>query len=89
MRRMANRRTWVWRDGRGLRGVALCAVRALGSERAQSTLEYALVLLAFLGLLAGLAALWHAGAAGVFADAIERGASHALDGLGLLDVALY
>lgn len=83
---MVDRSTGARRGVRERRGVV---ARVLGSERAQSTLEYALVLLAFLGLLAGLAALWHAGAAGVFADAIEEGASHALDGLGLLDVALY
>lgn len=86
---MVDRSTGARRGVRERRGVLPGAARALGSERAQSTLEYALVLLAFLGLLAGLAALWHAGAAGVFADAIEKGASHALDGLGLLDVALY
>ena len=86
---MANGETRARRGDRRNRRTVRAVGRMLGLEEAQSTLEYALVLLAFLGLLAGLAALWHAGAEGVFADAIEKGASHALDGLGLLDVALY
>ena len=86
---MARSKTRGRRGDRRSRRTARGIGCMLGFEGAQSTLEYALVLLAFLGLLAGLAALWHAGAEGVFADAIEKGASHALDGLGLLDVALY
>ncbi|MBE6468669.1 MAG: hypothetical protein E7001_01570 [Coriobacteriaceae bacterium] len=56
---------------------------------AQGTLEYALTVLAFLAVVLALAALWRAGANGVLASAAERAASHALGGLGALDIALF
>ena len=45
--------------------------------------------LASLEMVSGLALLWHAGADGALARAVEEAASHALDGLGLLDISLY
>lgn len=73
-------------------GKGRCHVRAAGllrEERAQGTLEYALTVLAFLAIVVALAALWRAGAGGVLARAVERAASHALDGFGALDISLY
>ena len=64
--------------------------RALALERtAQGTLEYALVTAAVLAVVAGLAAVWHAGRGGALAGLVERAASHALEGLGPLDIALF
>lgn len=72
------------RDALVLRGKAIVREQA-----AQATLEYALTVGAFMAVIAGLALLWHAGTDGVFARLIEEAASHALDGLGVLDIALY
>lgn len=58
-------------------------------EVAQATLEYALVISVFLAMVAGFAALWHAGADGALARLVEEAASHGLDLPGLLDIALY
>lgn len=58
-------------------------------ERAQATLEYALVLVALVALIVGLAAIWRAGEDGVFGRLAERAASHGLDGFGALDIVLY
>ena len=57
--------------------------------RAQATLEYAVVTVAFIAMLCALAMLWRAGAEGVLVELVERAASHVLTGDGLLDIALY
>lgn len=58
-------------------------------ELAQATLEYALTIFALLALVAGLAAVWRAAEAGLFTALIEDSASHAIDGTGVVDIALY
>ncbi len=58
-------------------------------ERAQATLEYALTLFALMALISGVALLWRAGEQGVLARLVEDACSHALDGLGVLDIALF
>lgn len=73
---------------RGVRCVGRVAVSPR-EERAQGTLEYALTVLAFMAIVIALAALWRASADGVLAAAVERAASHALNGFGALDIALY
>lgn len=62
---------------------------AAGEESAQATVEYALVSVATLAIVVGLAALWRAGENGVLARLVEQAASHVLSGLGALDIALY
>ena len=61
----------------------------VSEEAAQSTLEYAIVFVVFLSIVAALALLAHAAADGVLADIVEKALSHGLDMLGALDVALY
>lgn len=71
--------------------------RASGSplreERGQSTVEYALVLVAFLAVVLALGAVWKAVGAGGLQRASERAASHVLEGEGatggLKDLALF
>lgn len=58
-------------------------------ELAQATLEYALTIFALLALVAGLAVVWRAAEAGLFTALIEDSASHAIDGTGVVDIALY
>ena len=62
-------------------------------ERGQSTVEYALVLVAFLSMSAAMACLWHAGREGVLLDLATSAASHLWQGgdvLGSLkDVSLF
>ena len=58
-------------------------------ELAQATIEYALTIFALLALVAGLAVVWRAAEAGLFTALIEDGASHAIDGTGVVDIALY
>lgn len=48
--------------------------------RGQSTVEYAVVLLAFLAMVAALAALWHAGREGRLLRLVVSAASHLLGG---------
>ena len=66
--------------------------RALAEERGQSTVEYALVLGAFLAMAVALAALWRFLGQGTGTDIAARVASHGL-GAGtvaaLQDVLLY
>lgn len=69
-------------DGRGGRDAPW---RAL----AQATVEYALVTVAIMAVVAGLAAVWRAGERGVFGRLAQQAASHALDALGALDISLY
>lgn len=65
------------------------AVRIAAQEDAQSTLEYALAVLALLGLIAGCAAVWAAGRDGAFSLPAEQATSHTLGALGALDITLY
>lgn len=58
-------------------------------ERAQGTVEYALVVMALMALASGLALLWHAGERGGFVQLVEDAASHALDAAGSVDIALF
>lgn len=58
-------------------------------ESAQSTVEYAIVTVAFVAMVTGLALIWRAGLDGAFARIVEDAASHALSDLGGLDVSLY
>ncbi len=60
-------------------------------RRGQSSVEYALVLLAFLGAILVLALLWRVAAAGGLVSVSQSAASHSGDGLvGLSrDVLLY
>lgn len=44
--------------------------------RGQATVEYVLVLLAFVSMLVALAAIWHAGRDGVLIDHAVEAASH-------------
>lgn len=81
----------MWDEGRWNRWKDLPShLRPLGRETAaQSTLEYAIVLFAFLAVITGIAALWRAGEDGVFVGLVEDAASHAFDGTGALDISLY
>ena len=74
---------------RGVREIRRLAVRAAGEQRAQGTLEYALVFCMLLAIVLGLAATWKAGEQGLFARLVEDAASHGLDPLGVLDILLY
>ena len=56
---------------------------------AQATLEYALTVFALLAVVVGIAALWRAGEEGALVELVEDAVSHALSGLGALDIALY
>ena len=62
-------------------------------ERGQSTVEYAVVLAAFLSMLLALGALWHMTKSGLVLDMARDASSHNADGgldLGLLqDVLAY
>ena len=60
-----------------------------GELAAQATLEYALTVFALLAVVMGIAALWRAGEEGALVELVEDAASHALSGLGALDIALY
>lgn len=71
-------------------GDAGCALRSFrGEDRAQATLEYALVLGAFLAMVIGFAAVWRAASEGTFAGLVEEASSHTLDAEGAVDIALY
>lgn len=66
------------------------ALEALwGEERAQGTVEYAMVTVALLAIVVALALLWRAGEEGVLVGLAQDAASHQLDGTGALDIALY
>ncbi len=58
-------------------------------ENAQGTLEYALVVSAFLVVVTVLALLWRAGEQGAFVELAVDAASHAFTGTGPLDIALF
>ncbi len=61
----------------------------LDGEDAQSTVEFAAVLVGLLSVVLALGALWRAGEEGALVDAAERCASHALDADGAIDISLY
>lgn len=66
--------------------------RVLLGCRGQSSVEYALVVVAFLAVVLALAALWHAASSGTLLGLAVDAASHAAgSSLGSLakDVALY
>lgn len=67
-------------------GLVEKAVRETG---AQGTVEYAIVFAAVLAIVAGCAAVWRAGAEGVFTSIARDAISHALSGSGFVDIALY
>ncbi|MDO4437265.1 MAG: hypothetical protein Q4B77_04870 [Coriobacteriaceae bacterium] len=52
-------------------------------------MEYALVLVAFMAMVIGFAAVWRASSDGSFAHLVQQAASHALDAEGAVDIALY
>lgn len=61
-------------------------------QRGQASVEYALVLLAFLASVVALAALWHAGRDGALVERAVEAASHSFaSGLvgGAKDLVLY
>ena len=55
-------------------------VRARRGQRGQASVEYALVLLAFLGTAIALCALWHAAQAGTLQRRARAHVSHSLEG---------
>lgn len=61
--------------------------------RGQASVEYALVVLAFLSIVAALAVVWHAGRDGALLKRALDAASHQLGGAdvlgGIRDVALF
>ena len=58
-------------------------------SRAQSTLEYALTVFALMAIVSCLALLWRAGETGALARLVEDACSHALEGAGFIDIALF
>ena len=72
------------------RGNVRHLLRELRREwRAQGTVEYAIAMLAMLSTILALALLWHAGEEGGLVAAVEQAASHALNGIGALDILLF
>lgn len=65
------------------------ALHTVRESSAQSTLEYAITLVAFLAMIAGLGALVGAASDGTLARLVEAALSHGFTPEGLLDVALY
>ncbi|MDY2777443.1 MAG: hypothetical protein SOU51_03610 [Collinsella sp.] len=64
-------------------------LRALAGDDAQSTVEYAAVLVGLLSFILVVGALWRKGEDGGFLRLATEAASHALDGAGAIDIALY
>ncbi|NGM17209.1 hypothetical protein [Xiamenia xianingshaonis] len=61
-------------------------------ESGQSTVEFAVVTAAFMAVVAGLAALWHAASDGTFSVHALMAASHSVDLTlpgGIADILLY
>lgn len=79
--------------GTGIRRAALLKLallrRAVKEDVAQGTVEYALTVLALLGIVLVLGLLWRAGERGSLAELANKAASHGLDGLGALDISLF
>lgn len=79
------RKGWC-RKHRGVRQARAWIAREDG---AQSTLEYALTVFALMAIVSCLALLWRAGETGAFASLVEDACSHALEGTGFIDIALF
>ena len=62
-------------------------LRAWREERAQSTVEYAIVTVAVLSIVVALACLWRAGENGRLAALAERAASHTISSSSVVDAA--
>lgn len=60
-----------------------------GADRAQGTVEYAIVFTIVLAMIMACASVWHAGERGIFSDQAQRAASHRSEMWGAIDVALY
>lgn len=58
-------------------------------DRAQATVEYAVVFAALLSIIIACATVWHAGTEGVFAEIAQEAASHTLAAAGAIDISLY
>lgn len=58
-------------------------------ESAQGTVEYAVVLVALMGMVAVLALLWRAGERGALTKLATEAASHCFNAFGALDIALF
>ena len=74
------------------RGKESCSKRKLRDERGQASIEYALVLAAFLALLLALGILWRALESGLFVEHALASASHHISNvfMGVVgDVFLY
>ena len=65
---------------RGTRKTVHGLCRVLGGKKGQATVEFALVMFAFLALLAGLGALCDFGRSGALAKHASESASHAVGG---------
>lgn len=76
----------------GIRG-RKAARDACGEQLGQSTVEYALVLVAFLAAIVALGAVWHVVGAGGLQRLSEGCASHAIEGVaaagGMHDIVLF
>lgn len=79
-------------------GVVMCRFECLRSwvgrsERGQSSVEYVLVMIAFLSMVLALGSLWHAGRDGALLNQAVEASSHQLggsDALGSMrDIALF
>ncbi len=70
--------------GRKPYGRALCC-----EERAQGTVEYAVVTSVFVVVVVALALLVRAGQEGVLLSLVEGAASHVFSAAGAVDIALY
>ena len=70
--------------GRDLDG---CPLRS--EERAQGTVEYAVVTSVFVVIVTALALLARAGQEGVLLSLVEEAASHVFSAAGAVDIALY
>lgn len=74
---------------RKCRGVRRAWVWIAREDGAQSTLEYALTVFALMAIVSCLALLWRAGETGALARLVEDACSHALEGAGFIDIALF
>ncbi len=76
-----------------MKGATVPLWRRERAERGQSSVEYMLVMMAFLSMVIALAALWHAGHDGVLLNQAVEASSHQVggsDALGSMrDIALY
>lgn len=73
----------------GRSGASRLGEAPLRCARAQSTVEFAVVLSVLVAVLAACMLLANAASDGALAQAVEDAASHGLSGLGWVDIALY